>query len=100
MAMTADGQPQRIRRRRRKAIEETDADTTTSTGPDGARDLAEEAAEFRHMEEEAKRLAKLNRECPIPKPGGVIGSILGFGHDQAPSGKEPSTASGGRNRDM
>lgn len=81
--MTADGQPQRIRRRRRKTQDQsgqTDAAATT-TESDGTRELAVEAAEFRHMEEEAKRLAKLNRECPIPKPGGVIGTILGFDHN-------------------
>lgn len=101
MAMTADGQPQRIRRRRRKAIEESDADPATPTaGLDGTSDLAEEAAEFRHMEEEAKRFEKLNRECPIPKPGGVIGSILGFDNDQARSGKGPSATSSGRNEEL
>ncbi len=30
-------------------------------------------------DEERKELATKARECPVPKPGGIIGEVLGFG---------------------
>ncbi|EEP80411.1 predicted protein [Uncinocarpus reesii 1704] len=71
-----DGQ-QRIRRRRRKQTEEVDASSKESPF-EPSRQLDDAAAEFRHMDEEAKRLRKVGRECPVPKPKGIVGQMLGF----------------------
>jgi cytochrome c oxidase assembly factor 2 len=38
-------------------------------------------AMFRDMEEEAAGLERERRECPVPKPRGKIGELLGFGRD-------------------
>jgi cytochrome c oxidase assembly factor 2 len=44
--------------------------------------LGDEAALFRQFQEEAKILEKEARECPVPKPGGVLGRLLGFQQDK------------------
>ena len=75
--MTADGQQvPHIRRRRRKDGE---------VGPDGIQlgqpmpDVVdEEVSTFLQMKAEAEKLSHTNRECPVPKPKGVIGELLGF----------------------
>ena len=41
-------------------------------------DLESEASLFRQLEEEAKKLEKSARECPVPKPSGILGHLLGF----------------------
>ncbi|KNG80200.1 dolichyl-P-Man:Man(5)GlcNAc(2)-PP-dolichyl mannosyltransferase [Aspergillus nomiae NRRL 13137] len=76
MIVTADGQQiPRIRRRKRKDAEmlgpEGNALAQTHQPPD-------EVSTFLQLEEEAERLAKAGRECPVPKPGGVLGELLGF----------------------
>lgn len=42
------------------------------------RDMAEEAALFAELQWEAEALEREARECPVPKPKGFIGRILGF----------------------
>jgi cytochrome c oxidase assembly factor 2 len=59
-----DEQQQKRRRRRRKASEETE----TSTGGE------EQVDALAHMQMESGR----KRECPVPKPGGLVGQIMGF----------------------
>ncbi|ETI21423.1 hypothetical protein G647_07770 [Cladophialophora carrionii CBS 160.54] len=59
------------------------------------KDLDEEAALFRELAAEAEMLekqTKLARECPVPKPRGWVGRILGF-EDQRAAG-----VSGGREK--
>ncbi|QRD84733.1 putative alpha-1,3-mannosyltransferase [Aspergillus flavus] len=70
MLITADGQQiPRIRRKKRKDAEmlgsEGNALAQTQQTPD-------EVSTFLQLEEEAERLAKAGRECPVPKPGGVL----------------------------
>ncbi|PLB47293.1 hypothetical protein P170DRAFT_511922 [Aspergillus steynii IBT 23096] len=75
MMVNEDGQPiQRARRRRRKDVPGLDETTPSFTQqtPD------DEVSTFLQLEEEAERLAKTGRECPVPKPRGVIGELLGF----------------------
>ena len=43
--------------------------------------IDDEAALFRQFQEEAKMLEKEAHECPVPKPGGVLGRLLGFQQD-------------------
>jgi hypothetical protein len=35
------------------------------------------------MEEEAEKLSHINHECPVPKPKGILGELLGFRNVQA-----------------
>ncbi|KAL3472947.1 hypothetical protein BJX99DRAFT_234423 [Aspergillus californicus] len=83
MIVGPDGQPmQRVRRRRRK-----DADTMAPQEnplPQTARATDDEVSTFLQLEEEAKRLSKPGRECPVPKPTGVIGTMLGFSNRAVP----------------
>jgi cytochrome c oxidase assembly factor 2 len=44
--------------------------------------LGDEAALFRQFQEEAQILEKEARECPVPKPGGILGRLLGFQQDE------------------
>ena len=46
------------------------------------RRIEDEAALFRRFQEEAKMLEKEAHECPMPKPGGVLGRLLGFQRDE------------------
>lgn len=77
MIMSADGQPsQRIRRRRRKDEELLGQDGNPLGQTQPAAD--EEVSTFLQLEEEAQRLAKAGHECPVPKPRGILGELLGF----------------------
>lgn len=38
----------------------------------------EEVTTFFQMEEEAEKLTHIGHECPVPKPKGVLGELLGF----------------------
>lgn len=48
--------------------------TTRGTEPR----LPDEAALFRQFQQEAEMLEKEARECPVPKPGAVLGRLFGF----------------------
>lgn len=74
--MTADGQLiQRPRRKPKKAIEAVEAGQ--SSQPGNGKTLSsqeeEEVSTFLQMEAEAKEMAKLGRQCPVPKPRGIVG---------------------------
>ncbi|KAF7588213.1 dolichyl-P-Man:Man(5)GlcNAc(2)-PP-dolichol alpha-1,3-mannosyltransferase [Aspergillus hancockii] len=80
MIVTADGQQiPRVRRRKRKDAEMfvPEGNTLPQT-----QQPADEVSTFLQLEEEAARLAKAGRECPVPKPGGVLGELLGFSHQK------------------
>jgi cytochrome c oxidase assembly factor 2 len=53
---------------------------STKARPEGTR-IEGEAALFRQFQEEAEMLEKEARECPVPKPGGFLGQLLGFRQD-------------------
>lgn len=57
-----DGQPMKRRRRRKQVTEGEEVETVSAT------QLASEQV----MAESKKR------ECPVPKPGGLVGQIMGF----------------------
>ena len=42
------------------------------------KDIEEEAALFRELQREAEALDKQGHECPVPKPKGILGRLLGF----------------------
>ncbi|EER25025.1 hypothetical protein D8B26_007615 [Coccidioides posadasii str. Silveira] len=76
MITMPDGQ-QRIRRRRRKETGKV-PESPGELLSEQAHELDDAAAEFRHMDAEARRLTKMGRECPVPKPKGIVGQILGL----------------------
>lgn len=65
----------------------SDAPLVETMGVRGSRGLKGEEEEedaramFRDMKEEADALEREKRECPVPKPRGKIGELLGFGRD-------------------
>ncbi|KGO77671.1 hypothetical protein PITC_074970 [Penicillium italicum] len=93
MTMTADGQQvPRFRRRRRKDSE---------VGPEGSQPgqptpvvVDEEVSTFLQLEAEAEKLSHINRECPVPKPKGVIGELLGFRHVHANAQQQTALSEG------
>lgn len=57
-----------------------------------SRSLQDEAELFRQLQQEAEILEKQARECPVPKPTGWIGRVLGFeGQQQHSQIEEQST---------
>ncbi|KAJ5802951.1 uncharacterized protein N7503_005401 [Penicillium pulvis] len=77
MTITADGQQvPRMRRRRRRDMElDTEIPRPGHPTPAAA---DEEVTTFFQMEEEAEKLTHISHECPVPKPKGVLGELLGF----------------------
>jgi cytochrome c oxidase assembly factor 2 len=67
------GNPRRMRRRRRKTSEPEEKPHAPSAA---ASESEENTTLGEKAEEEA--LSRKTRECPVPKPGGLIGQILGF----------------------
>lgn len=95
ICVTADGQ--RVIRRRRKqktaTTSESDAQSTTAVSS-----VPEEVQSFRELQEEQQartRTQKAGRECPVPKPGGVLGRMLGFEKGESRDGDE-GDGEGGR----
>ena len=56
-----DGQPIKRRRRRKQAAEDADP-------------MSDSAEAYDALMAETKR----KRECPVPKPGGLVGQVMGF----------------------
>ena len=94
MTITADGQQvPRIRRRRRKDSElDSEMSRPGQSTPSDAVD--EEVSTFFQMEEEAEKLAHVGHECPVPKPKGVLGELLGFRNQRW--SEQHQTSDGGR----
>ncbi|KAJ5160002.1 uncharacterized protein N7482_007006 [Penicillium canariense] len=99
MMITADGQQvPRIRRRRRKDAE-LDPETARPGFPTQSGAVDEEVSAFFQMEEEAEKLAHVGHECPVPKPKGVLGELLGFRNARGSEQHQTQTggsADGGR----
>ncbi|KAL4890216.1 putative alpha-1,3-mannosyltransferase [Aspergillus ambiguus] len=71
MIITADGQQiQRVRRRRRKEADMPNLQGNALPRTPEASD--EEVSTFLQLEEEAEKFAQTGRECPVPKPKGVL----------------------------
>lgn len=66
-----DGQPQR-RRRRRKCVENEGEQRKEGSAVDESSDEGESTIMARIQGPKPKR------ECPVPKPGGMVGELLGF----------------------
>lgn len=47
-------------------------------------------------EVEGERLRKIKRECPVPKPPGIIGDILGFKSSSSTTTRSESSSSEGK----
>ncbi|KAL4956066.1 hypothetical protein BDW69DRAFT_159384 [Aspergillus filifer] len=74
MVIGPDGQQVQRVRRRRKDAEMMSPGANNIPQPDAD----DEVSTFLQLEEEAKQFSKAGRECPVPKPTGVIGDMLGF----------------------
>ncbi|KAF9894605.1 hypothetical protein FE257_006493 [Aspergillus nanangensis] len=99
MMVTADGQQiPRMRRRKPKDTETLNGQgSALRTAPPQATD--EEVSTFLQLEQEAERLAQTGRECPVPKPRGVLGEILGFSARKDSTQQQP-LADGNQRQDM
>ena len=79
VVVTADGQQiPRARRRRRKDIETLESTEKHRPSHPASPSDDDEVSMFLQMEEEAQNLTQVSRECPVPKPKGVLGQLLGF----------------------
>lgn len=71
----------RRRRRRRKSVDE---DTAAASAPAVADEApaAEESREAGGSSDTEDGWGRRARECPVPKPGGLIGQVFGFKKDE------------------
>jgi cytochrome c oxidase assembly factor 2 len=76
-----DGNP--LPRRNRPTLKNP-SQTSAANSKANSRSLQEEAELFRQLQLEAEILEKEARECPVPKPKGWIGRVLGFDSAQPP----------------
>jgi len=94
----ADGKPIQQAQQRRKKKRKKDADAsepapselpsaaTKISSASSSNNLDDETALFAQFQAEAKMLERKARECPVPKPGGVLGRLLGFQEDEKGGG--------------
>lgn len=80
MIVDADGQPRRRRKRRKDPQNALNSSARNEGVKDAAssEDTDEEIMNILRMEQEAELMAEKARECPVPKPKGLIGELLGF----------------------
>ena len=78
-----DGTPHRKRRRRKCATNDGEQSESTSSNREIDESGNERAAALSSS-------AMPKRECPVPKPGGLVGEILGF--------RPPSRSGDGKGR--
>jgi hypothetical protein len=50
----------------------------SNSQPSSVKSLQEEAQLFKRLQKEAETVEREARECPVPKPRGFVGRILGF----------------------
>ena len=94
MTITADGQQvPRIRRRRRRDLE-LDSEVPRPAHPASPGVADEEMTTFFQMEEEAQQMTRVGHECPVPKPKGVLGELLGFQNARGSEQHQISTDGG------
>ena len=60
----------------------TKSAAASRTSDNKVKHLQNEAELFRQLQQEAEILEKQARECPVPKPKGFVGKILGFDNRQ------------------
>lgn len=87
-----DGQP-RARRKRRKDENSTQGSDSRDTIDVRGENAIEEQRAISSFAEEERAMQELTRECPVPKPGGFIGELLGFtgskkGNSESQSAKD------------
>lgn len=72
-----------VRRRRRRKCEEEKSEPVK-----GIPSMEESCEDSEDAAEAALIVTKHKRECPVPKPGGLVGDILGFQNSKS-DGKSP-----------
>ncbi len=83
-----DGNPVASQKEEKKQLS-TRASKAPQTESKKSRALRDEAELFRQLQQEAEILEKQARECPVPKPKGFIGKILGFDNHQRTTANRP-----------
>lgn len=76
--MNADGTPKR--RRRRKSINTTEVAKESSNE---AKLVEEASTDDEYNTDEHIGGNRARRECPVPKPSGIVGQILGFKNERS-----------------
>src|SRR6266536_3357121 len=71
-----DAEGRKIRRRRRRKPESSNAYEDAQGCVDGDGGRKDDTVRKVTIEEEARILEQRARECPVPKPGGLIGELL------------------------
>jgi cytochrome c oxidase assembly factor 2 len=71
--MNPDGTQKR--RRRRKVVDTTE---TTPEGSVPAKQVEDVSRDTEDVINEDSASKRSRRECPVPKPGGIVGQMLGF----------------------
>jgi hypothetical protein len=72
------------------ANEDTQSSKQSSTPQSkSSRSLQDEAELFKMLQKEAETVEKEARECPVPKPRGFVGRILGFEEQKAVEVSKP-----------
>lgn len=78
-----DAEGRLIRRKRRKDHDDEKSVEGANRRPESKDDrkgsnLADEAMLFRQLQAEAEQLEREARACPVPKPKGLLGQLLGL----------------------
>lgn len=77
----ADGR--RYRRRLAPKVQQTDPQTQTRDLKEIRQDSEVESQRMaRESREDEEELRRKSRECPVPKPAGMVGRILGFKQEE------------------
>jgi cytochrome c oxidase assembly factor 2 len=74
LAYADDGTPQQGKRRRRRKCVDVEGEETGRLKESAA--MEESGDDLETLDSRETRRSK--RECPVPKPGGLVGEILGF----------------------
>jgi cytochrome c oxidase assembly factor 2 len=91
VALNPDGTPRR--RRRRKVGVPSEESAPASACLHAPKVVEQVSDEEDTVEEDMPSSRRERRECPVPKPGGIVGQILGFRKDSSTdgSGRPPTT---------
>jgi hypothetical protein len=81
--VTVDSEGRRIRKRRRNLDDSSASEESQGCMQVGTTGGDKEDTGMT-IEEEARILEMRARECPVPKPGGLVGEFLGFKNNKSP----------------
>lgn len=82
--VTVDSEGRRIRKRRQKYLDDSSASDESQRCMQAGAARGDKEDPGMTIEEEARILEMRTRECPVPKPGGLVGEFLGFKSNKSP----------------